>query len=259
MFEIAERAKILFLDIETAPLTVHTWGIYEQNALHVLAPGFLLAFSFKWQHERKVQVRCLPDYPGYAKNKRDDSKLLTELHSLLEACDICIAHNGDRFDVPKINARFIELGLPPPSPYKTVDTLKIARKHFRFDEGCKLDSLGRYLHVGHKVRGMSIDIWLDCMAGKNESWEKMRRYAERDTALLERVYNKLRPWTTTHPNLGFYSRKADACPVCESSKLKCNGRRFLSTGYRQQYKCMSCNHQFVTGKLLRFEHETRTP
>ena len=41
--------------------------------------------------------------------------------------------------------------MPPPSPYKTIDTLKIARKYFGFNSS-KLDDLGRVLGAGEKVR-----------------------------------------------------------------------------------------------------------
>jgi len=47
---------------------------------------------------------------------------------LLDQADILITQNGQAFDSPKINTRFILNGMKPPSPYKHLDTYKIAKK-----------------------------------------------------------------------------------------------------------------------------------
>jgi hypothetical protein len=44
----------------------------------------------------------------------------------MDEADIICAHNGDAFDIKKINSRLITNGFKPPSPFKTIDTLKAA-------------------------------------------------------------------------------------------------------------------------------------
>ena len=42
--------KILLLDIETAPNTVYTWGLFKQNIAinQIESPGYILCWAAKW-------------------------------------------------------------------------------------------------------------------------------------------------------------------------------------------------------------------
>jgi hypothetical protein len=81
---------------------------------------------------------------------------------LFDETDVIVAHNGDRLDIKKSNAWFIAYGLKPPSPYITIDTLKIARKYFAFASN-KLSDLSRFLKVGKMLEHTGIALWFDCM------------------------------------------------------------------------------------------------
>ena len=211
----------------------------------------MLSFAYKWLGEKKIHVHSLNDYTGYKLHRESDKLLVIDLWELLDHADIAVGHNADRFDLRKSNARFIAHGLAPPSPYKSIDTLKIARKHFKFDSN-RLDDLGAYLGVGRKLPHTGKHLWLGCMNGDAKAWRTMRRYNAQDVALLERVYLKLRPWSSSHPNLNLYTR-ASACQVCQSPQIIRNGRRVLRSGYRQQFRCQSCGHQFYDGPIMRYE------
>jgi RNase_H superfamily len=245
--------KILLFDIETSLTRVYVFDLYPKhggtNVVEIDEPWYMLSFSWKWLGQKHTCVAALPDFPGYAKNRSCDKALVTELYRLISEADIIVAHNGDRFDLRKSNARFIEHGFAPPAPYKTVDTLKIARKHFKFDSN-RLDDLGHFLGVGRKLANTGKALWLGCMSGDPKSWDKMRRYNKQDVRLLEAVYLKLRAWTTTHPNLDHYTR-ANACPVCQSKDLVRHSFAYISTGKRQRMTCKGCGHRFATGKLIK--------
>lgn len=232
-------ARVLFLDIETAPGLGWVWGKWEQNVIDFKKEWFMLSFSMKWQEERRATTYALPDFRGYASDKENDAKLVKKLWGVLDEADVVIAHNGDKFDVRKSNARFIAHDLKPPSPYKTIDTLKIARKHFAFTSN-KLDDLGKYLGVGRKIPTThKWQMWLKCMTGDTVSWDKMKKYNTQDVSLLERVYLKLRPWATRHPDLGDYSKKL-ACPSCQSKNLQHRGVNATKTGSRARFQCTDC-------------------
>jgi hypothetical protein len=206
----------------------------------------MLSFSYKWLNENKVHNKALPDYPGYDKHKEDDRALVKDLWDLFNTADIIIAHNADKFDVKKSQARFIVHGLAPPKPYKTIDTLKIARKHFAFTSN-KLDDLGAYFNVGRKLEGFGDkrEMWLKCMSGDRAAWKRMIDYNNQDTLLLERVYLKLRawytpvPWTSVHPDLGSYTHTS-TCPTCNSHKIQKRGHNVTKTGVRDRFQCMDC-------------------
>jgi hypothetical protein len=243
--------RVLLLDIETAPSLGWVWQKWETDVIEFKKQWFVLCFAYKWLDEKKIRVRALPDCPGYNKNKECDKHLMQGLWELLDAADVVVAHNGDRFDLRKSNARFVAHGLIPPSPYKSVDTLKIARKYFKFDSN-KLDDLGQYLGVGRKLAHTGARLWFGCMNGERKAWALMKRYNATDVALLERVYLKLRPWATTHPNLTFYNQRHQ-CPVCLSSHVKDAGFHYLRTGKRQRARCLErkCGHRFSYGPLIK--------
>jgi len=140
--------------------------------------------------------------------------LLAELWKLLDAADIVCAHNGDRFDLRFSNSRLLVHGFGPYSN-KSIDTLKIARKHFKFGSN-KLDDLGNYLGVGRKLFTLSRDTLLGAVAGNRRCWADLKKYNAQDVLLLERVCLKLRPWATTHPNLSHHT---------QAPRARCVGQR----------------------------------
>jgi len=80
--------------------------------------------------DKRIQTRILPDYKLFKSEPQNDKYLIKELWDVFDQADIIIAHHGDGFDIKKSNARFVFHNLQPPSPYKSIDTLKIARKYF---------------------------------------------------------------------------------------------------------------------------------
>lgn len=202
-------------------------------------------FSYKWGHERAVKTACLPDFPRYKRHKHDDKDLCRLLHRLLDEADIVCAHNGDAFDIKKINSRLIVNGFGPPSPFKTIDTLKIARRVFKFDSN-KLDNIGRYLGEGRKIPNTGAALWRGCVEGDPKSWATMRRYGRQDTALLVRAYERLRSWAPNHPNLNLYKYYQDriGCPTCGSENTNRRGIMVKVSVKRHRFQCRDCGHWF---------------
>lgn len=241
------QPRIAFWDIETAPTRGWVWTNYEANLISTDRDWYILSFAVKWSDEKKIRTYALPDYPGYSRDKECDKALVKDLWRMLDACDIAVAHNGDGFDVKKANARFIVHGLKPPSPYKTIDTLKIARSRFKFGSN-KLTDLGRYLGVGQKLPHTGAHLWFSCMAGDAKSWSLMRRYNAQDVRLLERVYERIKPWAPNHPNLNLYTDGA-GCPTCQSKKVQRRGTQVKLNSKRSRFHCQSCGTWFSGAKV----------
>ncbi len=249
--------RTLLFDLETAPSLGYFYDRYKEgNILEVVQEGFILSFAYKWLDEKAVRVRALPDFPSYQKNKQCDRALMGELWELMDAADIIVAHNADRFDIRWAHARFLANGLTPYNPAKSVDTLKIARRHFKFGSN-KLDDLGHYLGVGRKLFTLGRDILLGAVAGNRRCWADLKKYNAQDVLLLERVYLKLRPWATNHPNLSYISRRV-ACPVCQSKRAVHKGWLYYKLGKRQRQKCLDCGHRYVTGAIIRDDAPLRS-
>lgn len=245
--------RLLFLDIETAPILMASWSMRspEASAVWVERDTFILMFSYKWAHEKTVKTCCLPDFPRYARNRYDDKALCGVLSRLLDKADIVCAHNGDAFDIKKVNSRLIVNGYAKPSPFKTIDTLKIARRAFKFDSS-KLDNIGRYLAEGRKIPNTGAALWRGCVDGDLKSWRTMRSYGRQDTALLERVYHRLKSWAPTHPDMNLYdkTRLAHACPTCRSTRVQRRGVMIKIATRRARFHCQDCGHWFAGGTTL---------
>lgn len=241
--------KVLLFDIETSPNFAKIWAKYEQNAVgDFIQERMIICVAWKWLGSNKVESMALPNFYGYKKyvdknyvRKIDNIKLIYKLHKLMSEADIIIAQNGDNFDVKMANAEFIEYGLDPPPPYKTIDTLKVARNKFKFNSN-KLDDIGARLGLGRKMHTGGVSLWEGCLRGEKQAWDHMIKYNIQDVILLEKIYLKFRPWMTTHPNMNAFNNSVEACPVCMSSNLIKKGWQLSPTGKWQRYKCMDCGH-----------------
>lgn len=232
-------AKIVYWDIETSPNIVYTWGAgWDENVIEVIQPWYMISFAYRWEGERTTKCVVLTPEEAVA---CDDSRIVEELRDVLDEADIAVAHNGDRFDVKKFNARLIKNGLTPPQPYRTIDTLKVARSQFKFNSN-RLDALGEYLEVGRKVKHQGFALWKQCMEGDEAALKKMAQYNKGDITLLRDVYLKLRPFMPNHPNLAVYGKPA-SCPSCnaDSTNLYPRGYKTTNTGRKRTWLCHSCN------------------
>lgn len=246
--------NVLFLDIETSPILGYTWRAYDDNVLKILEPSRVICVAWKWTGEDVVTCQALPDYKGYRPGSLDDKRLVKDVWDALDQADVIVAHNGDSFDIKKLNARFIVNGLTAPSTYKTVDTCKVAKKYFRFDKN-NLDELGKLFGEGEKINTGGFDLWAKCMDGDPEAWERMKAYNIQDVLLLEKVYLRLRPFIEKHPNLNVIvnpdgTTDIAKCPVCLSVNLQRRGFATTQTGSKQRYQCKDCG-SWSSGPFVR--------
>lgn len=249
----AREAKILLFDVESSPNIGYTWGVWEENVIEVIEARQIISVAWKWFGEKGISVKSLPDFPGYRKDPKNNKALIEHLHGLISRADIAVGHNIDKFDDKMANTDFIKHGMTPPPSHKTVDTLKIARKHFRFNSN-KLNDLGVFLRLGQKVKHSGFVLWKACLAGDMKAWKLMRKYNAGDVALLEKVYLKFRPWMPNHPAIKprEITNKNPACPICKEKKMQMRGKRINRSGTIPRYQCQACGH-WVDGILIRKE------
>jgi DNA polymerase elongation subunit (family B) len=232
--------KKVYLDIETAPIVGYTWGTWEQNVIEIVEDWYVLSMAWKWAGDKKIHSAKLPDYPGYRQNPRDDAKLLKTIWDVLNEADVVVAHNGDKFDLKKLTARFIIQGMRPPAPYKTIDTKKIASSIAGFSSN-RLNDLAKALGVGEKEDPGGFETWKGCMAKDPASWRIMEKYNRMDVMILEPIEQKLLPWAKTYPNVGSIVGEDGLCPRCGSNRLQKRGMAPVGGGEAQRYQCMSCH------------------
>ena len=197
--------KILMLDIETTPMQVYTWGLWDQNIgiNQIIKPTEMMCFGAKWQGKKKVTFKSV----------HHDGKeaMLKELHSMMEEADVLIGWNSASFDHKHIKREFLENGMTPPSIVKDLDLMSIVKANFRFPSN-KLDYVAQALGVGSKVKHSGFDLWIGCMAGKESSWREMKKYQIQDVVLLEELYQVLLPWLPGASSVSVKERREIADP-----------------------------------------------
>ena len=173
--------RILLLDIETAPNKGYMWGLWDQNIglNQIISAGYTLCWSAKWYQEPEVFFDSL--------HRNDKKAMLQNIWNLLDEADAVIHYNGIRFDIPTLNAEFLQANMPPPSPYKQIDLLRTVKSQLRLPSN-KLDYVAKILGVGQKIR-TDFDLWVDVMNDVPSAWKDMEEYNIQDTNLLELVYD----------------------------------------------------------------------
>ena len=179
--------KILLLDIETTPMQVYAWGLWEQNIGidQIIKSSEILCFGARWLGQKKVIFKS-----SFHDGKE---KMLEELHSLMEEADVLVGWNSAAFDHKHINREFLEAGMVPPSPTKDLDLMSVVKSNFLFPSN-KLDYVAQKLGVGAKVKHSGFSLWIKCMAGDKKAWEEMKKYQIQDVNLLVDLYDILNPW-----------------------------------------------------------------
>ena len=229
--------KILYFDIETFPLLAHVWSRFVDGPVVAIERDWNIAcIAWQWD-DGKVQVRSLKGMDPH-----NDQHLLDMLWSLFNDADVVIGHNGDKFDIKKVQARFLLAGMDPPAPFQSIDTLRIARRHFALTSN-KLNDLCQALGMGKKVDTGGWALWAGCLAGDSKSWNKMEKYNKQDIVLLRDLYMVLRPWMSNHPVLHQHG-----CPVCGGEHLHKRGTRRTAAYTYQQYQCLDCGAYSKTPK-----------
>jgi DNA polymerase elongation subunit (family B) len=235
------RPKVLIFDIETLPLLALVWMTYKQhvsNSQKIAKMHQIVTWVAKWLNEDEIiEAKLTPQEI----DDEDDSRIVKQLRNLFDEADIIIGHNIDKFDIPIVNTKCLIWGIEPPSAFRTVDTLKVAKKSFRFPDN-KLQSMCEGLGMEGKLH-TDFDLWRGCMLGseREQYIQDMLTYNIQDVKQQEEVYLEVLPWIKSHPNMAQYVKGTEKCCTnCGSSNLEKDGYYYTSLGKYQTYKCKSC-------------------
>lgn len=233
-------AKILLADIETAPILAHVWGLWDQNVglNQIDTDWHLLSWCAKWLGDSQMFYMD----QRHSRDVEDDRRILKGIWHMLDEADVVVWQNGRAFDNKKLNARFILNGMKPPSSFKQIDTLTIARKHFGFTSN-KLEYLSNNLNTKYKKQQHKkypgFELWKECLAGNMDAWREMEKYNRHDVLALEELYSKLAPWDNSVNFNLFHDDTANTCS-CGSKRFQKNGFYYTKMGKFQRYICADC-------------------
>lgn len=239
----AKKPNVLVLDIETSPIIVSSWRIHKVilNADNVIRDWHLLTYAVKWLFEPEI-------YSGRQTSKEaikgDDSRIANDVWGFVEKADVIIAHNGVRFDIPKLNTRFFANNIMPPSPFVQIDTLKVFQSQM-LNTSNKQGELCKKYGFSQKVEHEGIEMWHKCINGDEEALKKMEEYNKGDILGLEELYVAVRPWIKSHPNMSLFYNDVKS----HSGECRCGSTDLVELGsfYTtsvNRYKSYRCNNCF---------------
>jgi hypothetical protein len=241
--------RTLFWDIETSLQPVTVFQLAKNDWIDpsaILEERYIICASWMWEGDSTVHaVSVLDDPERYAKNPHDDRHVVEVLHNLLTQADVLVHHNGDKFDRRYVETRNLAHGLPPLPAVPTIDTYKLAKRHFLFNSN-KLNYIGQFLGVGKKL-ATTPHLWMDVYRGKSDAITAMVRYNKQDVRLLHRVYHKLKAYGQLPSQAG--------CPRCGSVALQSRGVARTRTRTYQRFQCQLCRGW---SRALRAEASPRT-
>lgn len=232
-------AKILYLDIECTPNIADVWGLRDQNIglSQLKQASRIMGFAYRWNRDTPARWIGEDKYPRFL--------IALAAHWLYDHCDIVVTYNGNNYDNKVLNAEWVNLGLTPPAPYKSIDLYRVVAKHFRFPSK-KLAYVSQELLGDTKVQHSGHDLWNACLdPGVSErerraAWKLMRKYCRQDVDLLVPLHDRLKPWLPDTANIAIIEGNRNGCPKCGSSNLVKRGFHDTATRRYQRYRCGSC-------------------
>jgi hypothetical protein len=238
-----KRLRLLFYDIETAPMLAWIWQAKTEYVASSMTEGddrFLLCWSAKWSDDTRVLSSRLTQKEA---KTQDDSRVVHELADLMRQADYVVAHNGNRFDYKRVNARLLLNRLQPLGNVQAIDTLSIARSSFDLPYN-NLNYLAEKLGFGRKF-STNFDLWRRCYFGDVPSLKEMEAYNRQDVVLLEHVFHAMAPYAKTLPRLVDAAEwREELCPYCGSKDREKAGLYRTKVNTFQKYQCGNCAREY---------------
>lgn len=236
--------KIILYDIETSLELVSVFQLKYNDFIDpdsIVQERHVVSVCYKWLGEKTVHAISLLDDPKrFNKDPHDDFYVVKEFHKVLAEADCIVAHNGNQFDIKYLKTRMLYHDLEPLPPITSIDTYVVAKQQFLFNSN-RLDYLGKFLGLGGK-KSTPKGLWMQVLKGDKKAIKIMVEYNKEDVILLEKVFNKLKPYIPNHLNRELFG--GTGCPRCGSTKVQSRGvHRAISRVY-QRFQCQSCSGWF---------------
>lgn len=242
----ANGPRVLVADIETFPILALVWRLFKENVGvdQIVKDWSLMSFACKWLLIPGVYYTD----NRKAEDSRDDRVTMQQLVTIMQHADMVVAHNGARFDVPKIKARAAILGHKPFATPKVIDTLLLNKKAFAFSSQ-RLAFITT--HAGFGISGKrdhgkypGFKLWLGCLNHERAAWNECEDYNIADVTELEHAFLKLRGWYEGMPNMAVFHENVKEgkhlCPNCGSEHVIRKGMRRTQVGVYHRFVCNDC-------------------
>lgn len=249
---MANPFRRLLFDIETSPNLVTSWRVgykLQIDYSNIIKERAIICICWKWEDEEKI-------YSLTWDKDQCDKAMLQKFVKELQKADEVVGHNSDKFDEKWIRTRCIYHDIPALPKYKSIDTLKIARKGFNFNSN-RLNYIGQFLGVGQKIK-TEFDLWKRiCLERDNKALKAMVEYCKQDVNLLEQVFKKLQRYAepTTHKAVALGGERWE-CPHCASEEVRITTTKYSRVGVATtQMNCKECKRYYNISASVRGQYE----
>jgi hypothetical protein len=245
----AVRNRILILDVERLGgiTQQHYWDRRDLQKRYIHHEAVI--------REPRTTIVCAkwydqPDIIELAEwDKGGRGQFLKNVHALVAEADIIVGHNLDGADIPWLEGDFYfpRIGhthrpkLRPLPPFKTVDTLKVAK---RFKSGVpfkSLNALCQIIGIPAKTDAYDREAMERAVAGSVKDRERLTAYCSGDVVATQGLYDWFRPHIKNHPALFVDGQsKLTTCNRC-GHETKDVARRYVANVLTySMVKCTNC-------------------
>lgn len=234
-------AKIAYLDIE------RTWGVAEGiwqlkqdwiNPSQIIEQPRTICFAWKFEGDQETSFHAEWFRGGHA-------GMVKKAHTVLDDADVVVTFNGIAFDLKHLRSEFLLHDMAPPSPWKDVDLLKVARKNFGFLSN-RMGFLAEQLGLDGKADTGGQSLWRTLRNAKGDELkagrEKMANYNRVDVDQTQELYHLMLPWVSglNLPAFTEKERMGPHCPNCDSANVQYRGLARTTTRSYRRFQCQDC-------------------
>ena len=99
--------RVLFMDVETSPALVWTFGFFKQYIRpdQVVEPPRMLCFAARFNDRKRTEF--------YSEFHNGHAEMVAQLHRVLDEADVVVHFNGKTFDEPWARTEILQAGLRP--------------------------------------------------------------------------------------------------------------------------------------------------
>jgi len=241
--------RILVYDVERVPNVGDFWAFWKQNIspVQVHERSRTVSWAAKWAGEDKVQFK--------SEHHHGHEKMARGIIELFDEADWVVTFNGDKFDNKHVNNLIEQYQIPRPSPFTSIDLLKVVKKNFAFESNRLSEVLDRF-GLAPKLQHTGHELWLDIRgyngeAAKRKGWALMKRYNMQDVDSTEELFERLRRWINL-PHIGMYDAEGEAlgCPQCSSTDVQRRGYRYTPGFAYPKFVCNNCGKWSTSAKSV---------
>lgn len=235
------KPRVGIFDIETMYMIVSAWQGRDNFIPYesIIEDWTIASFAGKYLGEKTIYQKD----QSKIHNIRNDRILAKFGKEFVESCHYIISQNGKKFDIPKLNARYAQLGLKidlSKQP-KHIDVYRVAKRHLGFTFH-SLEAMANYFGVKIKKltdrRFPGKKLWDECRKGNQAAWKEMAKYNIRDILVLEQIFLKMQKLGWIEP----LTIIDENCKECGAHSWRKNGFRYNGGKKWQRLVCNACGN-----------------